>query len=84
MISKIEVQFHVPVDLPKGWEQRLDILVKEVCTKYTDKYPGRVMWPSERGSKITYMPMTVEEEKHKGMEFDDSVFYIGVSEREKY
>lgn len=84
MISKIEIVFPVPVETPKGWEQKLSKLVDEICKKYKQNNPGRTMWTSGHGSKPIYIPLTQEDEKHRGMEFDDSVFQIEVAEREDY
>lgn len=83
MIVKIEVCFAVPVDLPKMWDQELSMLLDKVCKAYEEKNPDRVMWTAEHGSKITYLPMTKEEEEERGMEFDTSIYYIGVSERKR-
>jgi len=83
-ISKIEIDFRVPVETPKGWGQKLDSLIREVCDKYDQENPGRVMWPFGHGFKCTYMPMTAEEEKHRGSEYDDSIYHVEVAEREDY
>lgn len=84
MISKIEIVFPVPVDIQEGWRQKLNSLVKEICDKYKQEHSGRVMWPFGTGYKPTYIPMTAEDEKHRGMEFDESVWQIEVAERKKF
>lgn len=84
MISKIEIDFPVSVDLPRGWKQQLDTLVRKICDNYEQQNPGRVMWPFGCGCKPTYVPLTAEEEKHRGAEYDDSIYHIEVAEREGY
>lgn len=82
MIRKIEIDFPIEVNL-NGEDQRiLDDFVKRICDKNTPE--GMVFWPAERGSKMTYLPLTQEEEKERGCEFDDDIFYIGCAIREKY
>lgn len=84
-LRRIEVTFPAPVDMPDDFQQRLVELVGEVCKAYEAKNPGRVMWPFGVGSKITYMPMTREEEEAgRGMEFDDDTLSIECAERERY
>lgn len=83
-LQSIEVTFPVPVELPDKWEQRLDQLVGEVCSLYEQQHPDRVMWPCGSGQKITYMPMTREDEMTRGLEFDDTTYAIDVHERERY
>ena len=72
-VMRVEITFPVTVDLGKH-AQRLTQVVSEICKENTPK--GMVMWPSEVGYKMTYMPMTQEEEKHRGCEFDEDVFEI--------
>ena len=80
----IEITFPVPVVLSREHEKRLVEVVSAICDDYEAAHHDRVMWPFGIGAKITYMPMTHEEEKERGMEFDDGVFSITVSERERY
>ena len=80
----IQVLFPVPVALPDRWQQRLDQLVGEVCAAYEAAHPDRIMWPAGVGQRITYMPMTREEEQERGLEFDETTFAIDVAERERY
>ena len=82
MIKKIEIDFPVPVELSDGFQQSLDELLTTVCKKYEADNPKRVMWPFGHGSKPTHIPLTQEDEKKRGCEFDDSVYYIEVAERE--
>lgn len=59
--------------------------VGKICDEYVGHHPGRVMWPAGMGSKITYMPMTREEElAGKHVEFDPNVLSIECCEREDY
>lgn len=80
----IEIIFPVPVVLSRDHEKRLVEIVSAICGEYEAAHHDRVMWPFGIGSKITYMPMTREEEKERGIEFDDHIFSITVSERERY
>lgn len=82
--TRIEITFPEAVELPSEWEHRLINLVTEACRAYEAAHPGRVMWPSGFGSKITYMPMTADEEKTRGIEFDNSTLSIECYERERY
>lgn len=83
--SAIEITFPVGVDLPNDWCRRLDELLSEVCQAYEAQHRDRVMWPFGHGQKITYMPMTrAEEEAGFGMQFDDSVYAVEISERERF
>ncbi len=83
-LTKVEINFPLSVDVPDDWQQRLCELVGEVCKKYEAAHPGRVMWVFGVGSKITYMPMTQEEERERGLEFDNDTLELQVSERERY
>jgi len=83
-LQKIEIDFPVPVNLPPGFEQVLSSVVGLVCRQYEKKNPERVMWAAGHGSKPTYIPLTEEDEKERGMEFDDNIYYIEVAERQKY
>ena len=74
-IKKVEVDFPVPVELPLGWEQALDALVGMVCKQYEAEHPTQSMWPAGYGSKPLWR-------EPKEPEFDESVFYIQVAERE--
>jgi hypothetical protein len=53
-------------------------------TVYEATHPGRVMWSFGMRCKPTFIPMTAEEEKVRGMEFDDSVLAIECHERADY
>jgi len=80
----IEVSFPVAVDLPDDFQQRLIELLGDACKAYEAAHPGRSMWVFGVGSRITYMPMTREEEQSRGMEFDDDTLSIEIAERERY
>ena len=83
-LRAIEVGFPVEVELPDGFQQRLCELISEVCREYEVKNPNRVMGVFGVGQKITYAPMTREEEESRGMEYDESTLQIEVAERENY
>lgn len=83
-IRKIEISFPVPVTMRVEHERMLVELVGYICDEWCRAHPDRVMWPAGTGSKITFMPMTREQEQRRGMEFDDDVFAIDCSERERY
>lgn len=80
---RIEIDFPFPVELPPGFTQALAALVGMACKKYEKENPGRVMWAAEHGDKVTFMPLSREEETQRGMEFDDLVYHIGVVEKER-
>jgi hypothetical protein len=81
-IKSIEINFAVPVEPPKDFYRQLDDLLKTVCDKYKKENPGRVMWVSEYGSKMLINPFLVDD-RHT-IEFGDYIYFVGVSEREKY
>lgn len=84
-IRRIEINFPEPVELTNDQQRRLDAIASEMCKAYVALHPGRVMWPFGCGFKITYMPMTREEEEAgKHIEFDNDTFEIECSEREDY
>ena len=76
-IQKIEIEFPFLVELPPGLDRLLEAVVDFVCKKYEAENPTRVMWPAGQGSK----PIWREPEEP---EFDDSIYHISVSERERY
>ncbi|KKL70420.1 hypothetical protein LCGC14_2105100 [marine sediment metagenome] len=78
---QIEISFPVEVELSREDMIDLDKIALRICKRNTPT--GYVMWPSGAGSRITYMPMTLEEEKHRGTEWDDSVYSIDCSIKEK-
>jgi hypothetical protein len=80
-ISKIEVSFPAPVNLPDGWEQALCSLVEIVCKQWQAENPTMVMWTAGIGSKVTRMPIAAGDER---MEFDDDTFAIDCCAREDY
>lgn len=84
-IRRIEVNFPEPVDLTDDQQRRLDAIAGELCKVWQAAHPGRVMWPFGCGFKITYVPITREdEEAGKHIEFDFDTFEIECSEREDY
>lgn len=82
-IRRIEVNFPVPVKLSDRDQKALHDLLSRICEGYEAAHPGRVMWVFGWGSKPTYIPMTAEEERTRGIEFDDDTLYAEISEREK-
>lgn len=84
-IVKIEINFPGAVELTNDDLRQLDAVAGEICDRYQTNHPGRIMWPAGIGSKITYMPMTREEElAGRHLEFDDSIFAIDCAERADY
>lgn len=83
-IRAIEISFPVPVTMTVEHERMLTQLTGYICDEWCRAHFGRVMWPAGQGSKILYMPQTREDEKTRGMEFDDEVFAIDCCERERY
>ena len=81
---RVEIGFPFTVELPDDFQQRLIGLVEEVCKSYEASHPGRVMWTFGVGARITFMPLTREEEQGRGIEFDDDTLSIEVAERERY
>lgn len=81
---RIEVTFPVAVDLPDDFQKRLAELLGEVCKAYEAANPARVMWCFGVGSKITYMPMTADEETTRGLEYDNDTLHFEIAERERY
>jgi hypothetical protein len=83
-ISSIQVSFPVPVDVPDEDYRELMNLISRICKRYERQHPDRVMWPAGIGGLPVFIPMTAEEEKERGPEFDMSVLSVDCSEREKY
>lgn len=83
-IQAIEITFPVLVELPPGFEQTLSCLVGMVCKAYEKSNPTRTMWPAGHGFKPTFIPMTAEQEKERGAEFDESTYSIEVCERQAH
>lgn len=82
---RIEINFPVSVYISDRSFHRIVETISEVCDDYENRHPGRTMWPAGMGSKITYMPMTREEEKAgRHMEFAKDVLCVDVAEREDY
>jgi hypothetical protein len=82
--SSIEIHFGAPVELSDKHQQELVGLVDRICKEYEASHPARVMWPSGVGFKPTYIPLTREEEEHRGMEFAEDIFSVDCFEREDY
>lgn len=76
-IQRIEISFPVAIDLPDGWDRTLDAMVGMICEQYERENTERVMWPAGQGCK----PIWNEPEEP---DYDDSVYYIEVAEREDF
>lgn len=92
-ISRIEISFPVPVELPDGWERVLMAMVDMTCNNYQKANPDRVMWPAGVGSKprwsqadAAFLGQAPDPAAPEGGEptFDDSVLVIDCAEREDY
>lgn len=80
--KSIEVRSPVCLDLTDAEYMQLMRLLTASCNRYEATHPTRVCWVFGTGSKITFMPLTAEEEKTRGVEFDDNILSIEISERE--
>ena len=86
-IVKIEINFPTVVDLSVSQMRLLDSIVRDICDSNVPE--GYSMWPSESGSKITYMAMTADEEKERDrqglspIKFDDSIYSISCAIKKK-
>lgn len=84
-IHRIEIIFPARVDITDAEMRDLDRITTAICKRYERRNPGRIMWAFGVGSRITSMPMTMEdEEPGVPMTFDESVFEISCAEREDY
>lgn len=81
-ISRIEISFPTPVTLPSGFDRALDALIDQVCKQYERDHPTEVMWPASYGSKMLSNPLAMSDEER--IEFDDSIYTIGVCCRDDY
>lgn len=82
--KRIEINFPVSVEITNDEMRAFDDLAGKICDRYRGQHPDRVMWPAGVGFKPTYIPMTAEEEKVRGIEFAEDVFSIDCAERENY
>jgi hypothetical protein len=82
MIQKIEIDFPIAVNMSVEAQTALNKAIEIICKEYEENNPGRVMWTFAHGCKPTYIPMTAEEEKHRGIEFDKSIFHMEIAERQ--
>lgn len=67
----VEISFAAGVEITDADMQEFVALADKICRRYEANHPARTMWPCGIGFKPTYIPMTAEEEKTRGMEFDD-------------
>ena len=94
MIRKIEIELPFPMEIDSRVFEMIDrILTKYVCTPYEKHYMTRVMWVSAHGSKPSYSEVDALVLGKKGFDpnikngdeptYDDSIWQIEISEREK-
>ena len=84
MITRIEINFSEPIELTNDDQQQMVKIAAQICERYERSNPHRVMWPFGIGLKPTFIPMTAEQERERGIEFDESVFAVECHERENY
>lgn len=80
--QKIEITFPIKVEIPLKAKRLISCAIDMICKKNCPE--NYVMWLFGQGKKMTYMPLTLEEEQQRGIEFDDSVDCFEVSCREVY
>ena len=94
MITKIEIELPIAMDVPDIVFQEIDRLLTEyVCKPYKQANPDKTMWVSSHGAKMqcSYIDSIFlgkrewDETIPNGQEptFDDSIYSIGISERAK-
>lgn len=71
-IRRIEINFDVPVALPRGFEQALAGLLGMVCHAYETAHPAQRMSLMAHGLKGIVSP------------FDENVYYLEVGERRAF
>ena len=77
IISKMEITFPTPVDLPSEIQRGIDKLLEPICEEHMKEHPDRVMWIFGHGSK----PLWREPQEP---EWDDEVYFIEVAERKAH
>lgn len=94
MITKIEIEFPFPIEIPSEVFRVIDeMITTKVCKPYKEKYPDRVMWVSSHGAKPSYSYTDAmflgkqewDENIKDGDEptFNDSIYHIEITERAK-
>lgn len=83
-IRHIQIDFPEPVEITGEQQQELVQLCSEITKAFEKANPGRVMWPAGIGYLPTFIPMTADAEKTRGIEFDEDTFAIEVAERADY
>lgn len=81
-IHAIEIAFDEPVELTQKDQEQLVGIVGAMCDRDERANPERVMWPAGIGCKMLTNPLMLEDDEP--MEYDDNVFTISCTEREKY
>lgn len=81
-VSRIEISFPTLVTLPEEIESALVHLIDDVCKQYEREHLNEVMWPASFGSKMLSNPMAMS--AAEPLDFDDSIYTIGVCCREDY
>lgn len=95
MIRKIEIELPIEMDVPDVVFMKIDELLTEyLCKPYKKEHPERTMWVSGHGSKPSFSRIDAallgkcewDEGIPDGAEprYDDSVYQISISERERY
>lgn len=83
-VRKLEISFGEPVEITELHQRLIVSFADYLCKRYKRDNPGRTMWPSGIGQKVTFIPMTREEEQTRGIGFDSEVFEVDCFEREDY
>ena len=79
--QKIEINFPLSIKLSRLQESALTLIIDDIC--YNNCPPGYTMWLGGVGSKITFMPLTKEEEIKRNIEFNDDILCFDVYSKEK-
>jgi hypothetical protein len=79
---KIEIDFPVEVEITENDCQLISAVIANICERESQKKEC-LLWLFEQGSKVTYIPLTIEEEKEHQIEYDDDVEYFGVSMKDE-
>ena len=72
------MKVHVNQKASKLIIEAIDIICDENCPE------GHVMWLFGHGGKPTYIPLTAEEEKKRGAEYDMDVNFFEIACRRKH
>lgn len=78
----IEIGFPEDVEITSEDQQKLVSLVGDICRRWQEAHPGRVMWPFGIGLKMLANPMMLSDDEP--IPFDENTFSIECSERADY